>query len=236
MSSSSSSSPLNKDLFPIVLCVSKISNKPTSAGNSKVSIQKGLSIEAFKLSDQAIRLVDKGFITMQKDDTPSSSSSSNSRSSSSSSNGNANQNGKVRLTSEVLFKNDETTEVDPLLIAVPLSIIHKQPTQPSDASVVKSFQHSFPTQSEINSKADMSILAKKYSSQILQKLTKNDVESVRMKLRDVHLLLYLSDMFDTDTVRNIASCASGSGTKLNQRSVMALQMLTAKCDDDNDEL
>lgn len=239
---------LCKDLFPIILCVSKTSDKhqlksdtKRATGNSKVSLQKGLSIEAFKLSDQAMRLIDKGLVALQKDSQSSASSHSSSSSSGSSSNAKTNHDEKVQLTSEVLLKNEETTEVDPLLLAVPMSIIHKQPTASAivETNLLKSpFHHSFPTPSEINSKTEMSILAKKYSDQILQKLVKNNVDAVRKKLRDVHLLLYLSDILDMDTVRNIASCAAdGASTiKLSQRSVMALQMSVSALNDNIEKL
>jgi hypothetical protein len=157
---------------------------------------------------------------------------------------------KVQLLHEVLIKNDETMQVDPLLLVVPLSIIHKPSLTtttgtskintkvPKKSHIQKSFQHNFPTQNEILTNSDTSKLATKYSLQLLSKLQKSQInnDGVSEKLLDIHLLMYLQELLDRDTMKNIAtvcagmsssssSSSEGKSVKLASKSVMALQML-----------
>ncbi len=153
---------------------------------------------------------------------------------------------------EVLVRNEEVTTVDPLLLAVPLSILKKHPqlsvhNKSSERTVVEndmkiSFQHIFPTRHELNTTPNTSLQARKYMTRLLEKVMKKLEEDERNQLRDIHLLRFLLNYFDKNIVYEIAkSIMKNDITKLLPIVVMNIDMIKQSIDSssyesDNDEL
>ena len=301
-SSDMSVSNLLKEKFPIILCVSKVTNSnsatssttiKTKASNQKTSSSSssslGLSIEAFQLSDQTIKLIDENYLTYTntideilrtisllistttKKLVKKSKDTTKSLKTSKTENYNEDQplDTMIQLDKEILIKNEETKLIDPLLMVVPLPIIYKQPIFTSSTTTTTtntnnnnnnnnnnnkihhsiSMKHSFPTQNEILINSDMSTLAKKYMQQILIKLKKTQMidKTISEKLLDIHILLYLYNLLDKETIENIVNAcvqvavvdinnnSNSKSVKLGSRSIMALQMLISSSSSDSSE-
>lgn len=212
------------------------------------SIRNGLSIEAYRLSDQANRLIQQGGVTVipgtlvaDGSDTISkrkpSSLTRRATSSGSSSTESIAQRRQLHLHKQVLFKNRETTVVEPLLLALPLPILQKLPSSATPRSTTTAttasatapsnfnFLHLFPTESELRHSVTTATLSRKLILQLVLKMEKGLSSELKDKLRDIHLLKYLNEYFDHSSVCSIAQCVvSDSSTKLPSSVLMAIQM------------
>lgn len=237
------------------------------------SVRNGLSIEAYRLSDQANRLIKQGILTAEPGAVPTDSadsarrrpsppSSSRNNNSSSKPSGSGSETGtaqrrRLHLAKQVLFKNQETTVVEPLLVAVPLPILQKLPSSATSRSSggkdsvasessIYTFQHLFPTESELRLSVGTAALSRKLILQLVLKMEKGLPSELKDKLRDIHLLRYLGEYFDPASVRSIAQCVvSGSSAKLPPQVLMSIQMVKpilqdsgtdSDSDSDSDEL
>ena len=122
---------------------------------------------------------------------------------------------KIELDGEVLIQSTEVTSVDPFLFAVPLPITTLKSVQTNkkkskinqgggrDGKDIESltdnipeFEHSFPSECEINSDHDTSRLAKLHFNRILATISD---EGTKERMRDPHLLFYISRILDLPT-------------------------------------
>lgn len=128
---------------------------------------------------------------------------------------------KIELESDVLISNSETKTVDPFLLTVPLAIenlnkkiIKTKSTNKNNKNSKENkkveneiekenevlnkitFEHSFPSEVEINGNENTGKLAKLHFKRILSELS---LVSTKERMRDPHLLLYISRILDLPT-------------------------------------
>ena len=204
----------------------------------------GISLEAFKLSDQANILYAKGILPLVKQRSERAITTSSSFSSFASKTNvmksiaiKALQKGggkskekekgeeenvdKIDLEGEVLIQSSEVTSVDPFLFAVPLPIQsfntksakkvsgdakRKSPQSAAETdagaqsgSVIAEdggFEHSFPSECEMENNENTSKVAKLHFNQILLGIS---LPGTKNRMKDPHLLSYISRMLDSNT-------------------------------------
>ena len=225
-----------------------LSGKQKILRKAKPLVADGISLEAFKLSDQANVLFEKGILPLvkQRPVRPTTSSSSFSSFSSKTNamksiamksvhkgggggKGKEKEMGgeetidKIDLEGEVLIQSTEVTSVDPYLFAVPLPIQSLKAKSAKKAAVDakrktlkptakfsansesgsasasaedEGFEHSFPSECEMESNENTAKVAKLHFNQILLGLS---LPGTKIRMRDPHLLFYISKMLDSNT-------------------------------------
>ena len=222
-----------------------LSGKQKILRKAKPLVADGISLEAFKLSDQANVLFEKGILPLvkQRPVRPTTSSSSFSSFSSKTNamksiamkavhkggggKGKEKEMGgeetidKIDLEGEVLIQSTEVTSVDPYLFAVPLPIQSlnvksakkaavdaKRKTLKPIAKLVansesgsasaedEGFEHSFPSECEMENNENTAKVAKLHFNKILLGLS---LPGTKIRMRDPHLLFYISKMLDSNT-------------------------------------
>lgn len=187
----------------------------------KPLVADGISLEAFQLSDQANILREKEILPMEKlrftrvSSFSSFSAKTNAMKSlamkamASSGGGKGAEKveaieDKIELDGEILIQTSEAKSVDPFLLAVPLPI---RPLKPSstvtkskktevDTTLDSGFEHSFPSDCEMSSNENTAKVAKLHFSRILSGLSQPGTKD---RMRDPHLLFYLSKVLDVPT-------------------------------------
>ena len=247
--------------------------KTTAASTLASYTDKGLSVEAYRLSDQAGRLINKKTLTsipptayiskLKRQiqlETKKSSKPLKSRGidkSADTTNNNANTI-ELYLNDDIILKTKETNIIDPYLITIPLSIIQTNPLLKKGQNYDR-FIDIFPSLNEIKHSYDKNkrILINKLIIELFKKMesptaftnnntntnnnsdNSNNSNSFKDKLRDIHLLLYICEYLDTDTINDIIRCiltntaatsnsgssSGSSNNKLSARSIMTLQMI-----------
>ena len=257
--STTSSSPTTKRL-----------KKTTATSTLATYTDKGLSVEAYRLSDQAGRLINKKTLTSappsayisklkrqiqletKKSFKPLKSGGIDKSDSTTNNNDNTIE---LYLNDDIILKTKEINIIDPYLITIPLSITKTNPLLKKGQNY-DGFLDIFPSKNEIESSYETKKLINKLIIELFKKMesptafinnnTNNNSNSFKDKLRDIHLLLYISEYLDTDTMNDIIRCiitsntsttnksdttnsnTSGSGNssnKLSARSIMTLQMI-----------
>lgn len=225
-----------------------LSGKQKILRKAKPLVADGISLEAFKLSDQANVLHEKGILPLVKQRAARPTTSSSSFSSFSSKT-NAmksiavkavNKGGgkgkekdmggeetvdKIDLDGDVLIQSTEVTSVDPYLFAVPLPIqsLNAKSAKKEAADAIRKtlkstakldakgesgsargsapaedegFEHSFPSECEMENNENTAKVAKLHFNQILLGLS---LPGTKIRMRDPHLLFYISKMLDSNT-------------------------------------
>ena len=202
-------------------------------------IDDGISLEVFHLSDQANVLYDRGILPLNK--LPSSKltaqkgkNTKNKPDLSLKSEVKSNMN-IIRLDGEVLIQNNEVTEVDPLLLTVPLPIqtlqsLKNNGSSTSSSNVIVSFEHSFPSEWEINENAGMELLSKKHVLKIIEESTK--IGGV-ISMRDPHFILYISKLLDKSTRNALCKSLLDGSITIPGNVKIALQMIALSIGDSN---
>ena len=183
---------------------------------------QGLTLEAFQLSEQAWALYRKGILAT---------SCCVESEGSNSGKGATGTSALLSLHGEVLIQSDETKNIDPVLLSVPVPV--------KLAAGVIDFEHYFPTQQELLQEQKASGLARKHLLRQLGRLGSPGIKSI---LRDPHLLLYISGALRVDKTSFLALCKSlrepgdalSSGVKMVLENVKySLDSSFADSDDDS---
>ena len=154
---------------------------------------------------------------------------------------------KVELDGEILIQSTEVTSVDPYLLAVPLpittlkSIITKKiqkfkklkkgekdikEVENSDDNILE-FEHSFPSEIEIHSNHETSRLAKLHFNRILASLS---TDGTKERMRDPHLLLYISRILDLPTRDSLCRSLMDGTNRFPGMVKVALDMVKMSLD------
>ena len=173
-----------------------------------------IHLESYHLSNQALDMFQKGYFNM----------TSLLRTSD-----------KIHLLLPVLIQSEETTIIDPLLLAVPQSIIL---LQNKNKLIKKSYMnadeedllmdHNFPTITEMNHNKKLKLLGQKL---ILKMISLNSITKYNLKqwLYDPQALLYLSSLMDLHTLESLCKFITmknkGLDEKLPGNLRMGLDML-----------
>lgn len=217
-----------------------LSGKKKILRKAKPLVADGISLEAFKLSDQANILYEKGILPLVKprSERPATASSFSSFSSKTNvmksiaqkalnkggakgkEKGEEEHVDKIELDGEVLIQSTEVTSVDPFLFAVPLPIqslnaksakkatvdAKRKTLQPTakigagDSVIVSAedegFEHSFPSECEMQNNENTAKVAKLHFNQILLGISNPGTKS---RMKDPHLLHYISKILDANT-------------------------------------
>ena len=216
--------------------------KITTAASTLASYtDKGLSVEAYRLSDQAGRLINKKTLTSTppsayisklkrqiQQETKKSSKPLKSRGidkSADTTNNNANTI-ELYLNDDIILKTIETNIIDPYLITIPLSITKTNPLLKKGQNYDR-FLDIFPSKNEIENSYETKKLINKLIIELFKKMesptafintdnntdtNSNSSSSFKDKLRDIHLLLYISEYLDTDTINDIIRCILTNNT------------------------
>ena len=246
----------------------------------------GLVMEAFELSSQALELAKKGILTATRLAPTSSLGTeeakserdrlgadvktrkravinkmnmgavSSSSSSASSSRVKARGSKLIQLASAVLAQSDETTVIDPLLLAVPLPIVALDAMAPkvkakADKSVKNraargnkdkegpvewkpeslgvKYEHSFPSPCEINANKEEMDEVTFHLCDVFEQLSSPSqprYSSMFSRLRDIHLLFYLSQYMDAATILQLGkTLRDGKATTLPRTVKLSMDML-----------
>ena len=113
----------------------------------------------------------------------------------------------IELEGEALIQNAEVTSLDPFLLAVPLPIKPIRSATQADSKAAKSadksssddvfeFEHSFPSECEMDSNENTAKVAKLHFARIISDLASPGTKD---RMRDPHLLFYLSKILDPTT-------------------------------------
>ena len=249
-----------------------LSGKKKILRKAKPLVADGISLEAFKLSDQANTLYEKGILPLVKkrSEKPATTSSSFSSFSSKTNvmksiaqkalnkgGGKGNEKGeeehvdKIELDGEVLIQSTEVTSVDPFLFAVPLpiqSLNNKsakkaagdakrktiQPTAKTSAgdrvtigTEDEGFEHSFPSECEMQNNENTAKVAKLHFNQILLGISNPGTKS---RMKDPHLLHYLSKMLDANTRDALCRSLSDGTDRFPGLVKVALDMVKMSLD------
>ena len=246
--------------------------KKTTATSTLASYtNKGLSVEAYRLSDQAGRLIDKKTLTSippsayisklkrqiqqetKKSSKPLKSGGIDKIADTTNNNDNAIE---LYLNDDIILKTIETNIIDPYLITIPLSIAKTNPLLKKGQNYDR-FIDIFPSKNEVENSYETKKLINKLIIELFKKMesptafinnntNNSNSNSFKDKLRDIHLLLYISEYLDIDTMNDIIRCiltnnttntnksdttssnsssGSSSNNKLSARSIMTLQMI-----------
>jgi hypothetical protein len=154
-------------------------------------------------------------------------------------------NDNIQLNSEILIQNNDVTEVDPVLLAVPLPItqlktpVAKAPTTAAAAALKKKatsgaapfisnlpplpeFEHSFPSENEQAEDAQTARLAKLHFTKILSTMSSPGVKD---RMRDPHFLQYLHKLLDKPTREALGRSLVDGSDKFPGLVKVALDML-----------
>ena len=245
--------------------------KKTSEASTLASYtDKGLSVEAYRLSDQAGRLIVKKTLTSippsayisklkRQIQLETKKSSKPLKSGGIDKNADTTNDNTIELylNDDIILKTKETNIIDPYLITIPLSITKTNPIQKGQN--YDRFVDIFPSKNEIESSYETKRLINKLIIELFKKMESptafintntntSNSNSFKDKLRDIHLLLYISEYLDADTMSDIIRCIlannttttnsnssntasnsnndnSSSSNKLSARSIMTLQMI-----------
>ncbi|KAJ1412671.1 hypothetical protein B484DRAFT_455277 [Ochromonadaceae sp. CCMP2298] len=209
-------------------------------------------VEAFRLSDQAAQLHERGLLPLlplpspaPASSTPSAGAGRRARAKRLVAEQGQEEEAKtevVVLAGEVIVRNSvETRQVDALLLAVPLPIKPAQPsvsgigssdarggTSGSIGGAVPELQHVFPTLAELQ-EGQAAALAKQYLLKLLKKVRAGAAlpKDVLVRLLDPHLLLFLGSVVDAAVFRALCGHLSGERTAqaLPMEVVVALEMV-----------
>lgn len=205
----------------------RLDAKPSSPSAHQAGV---VVCEAFTLSNVTHALVDRQVLLLVP---PSLSSSSPSKS-----NGDLNpvrkaglHNGKVKLTGPVLLKHEEVTELDPVLLAVPLQVKILDQGQDGRASTMgkkgkksrglkgvkgidggTSIENVFPTVRELLEEKAAGEVAKGFLGRLFKHFKAGQAmpSDASRRLRDPHLLLHLASLFDKSVFEQLLDLVSES--------------------------
>ena len=210
-----------------------------------------LALEAYQLSDQAMTLFEKKILLTRHAHQESDHRRGK------------NPNKDVQLASEVLVKTEEVLSLDPVLLCIPLPIDSQATTDKSKEGEVNTkhisrrklgqvvtaselseisrvqigcvydeYEHVFPTGSELR-EVKQKNLARKHIGRLLRDGLKGESKD---RLKDPHLLLYMSDLLDRDSMRQMCNYVSDKVSKRPSAKLsMCLDMLKMSFDDDTDD-
>lgn len=224
--------------------------KPISIKGTKkiksTSMMKGLGIvtEAFQLSDQAHLLAKRGILPHYRIDgspsttTPSSSGKDKKKGKGQQMDSNNKEDDiegeKIQLNGAVLTMSDESSSLDPYLLAVPIPMVSLKSNVHSKTATkgskqctahmnARSFEHSFPTPEELASSADTLKRARAHLFRTLSSLNNPDVKD---RLRDPHLLLYMcsTNIVDRNSFNALCKSLTDGSPTIAVGVKMALEM------------
>jgi hypothetical protein len=172
-----------------------------------------LSLEAFFLSNQSTQLYNTSIL-------PALPSKANQTLLSSSSPIDPGQLAQVQLSGEVLLQSKQSSVVDALLLAVPA------PIQALTSTSTPDFEHSFPSPLELNDNR-LQAIARKHVLKILGSSAANQAHTIINRLRDPHLLVYLSNILDESSHAALckALIAADTSHRLPGNVVAALDLV-----------
>ena len=210
---------------------------------------KGLALEAFELSDQALLMQQRQILpnkllplagSKKSKGGASKGKKTGSPSSSSSSSSSDKVVEKIALSSPVLVSNgEEALEIDPYLLAVPMPIValgmgSAAPRKPKGIVTAKTassppwrppalgidFEHSFPSVFELRNPTEL----KRAGKHVLQVLGGATRPAMVARMRDVQLLLHFSKLLDPDTLRALCESLAKPCERLPPAVLMAMEM------------
>ena len=258
--------------------------KSTRVDKATREANPGLVMEAFELSTQAVNLADKGVLTMKR--LPYSGDSGPNENDPGDKGGKKKARGRavinkmnmgtplsstsnhpskpdaelIQLSSAVLTQSDESTAIDPLLLAVPLPIVALDALAPTvktkpDKSVLNrgssngsgatkgregsvewkppslemAFEHSFPSPCEMAEDAECKENAQHHVCDVCEQLGAPGHPQYAVmysRLRDIHLLYYLSQYLDIGSMMQLGkSLRNSKATTLPHAVKTSLEML-----------
>jgi hypothetical protein len=177
----------------------------------KSSSSKGFKVEAFQFSDQANELCKNGILVAD--------------SVGDSSNGNL-----VALNGTVLIQSTESNSVDCFLLSVPLPILSFESVNPSINEVT--YEHYFPTADELKTDQKLSASAMRHLHKNLGNMNSRDIKGI---LRDVHLLLYLSNIIDKKSLSMLCKSLVDGTATISASIKMTLEMFRQTLAPQNDD-
>jgi hypothetical protein len=216
----------------------------------KTLVADGISIEAFQLSDQANTLFEKGILPLIKarDSNKKSSFSSFSTKASAMKSLAVKASGQkiktnedelddnIQLTGEVLIQSKEVTSIDPFLFAVPLPISPLKRVKAggkitknnaNEIIEIKEFEHSFPSECEMQADENTAKLAKLHFNRILNELLS---DTIKDRIRDPHLLSYIFKILDEPTRNALCRSLMDGTNQFSGLVKVALEMVKLSLD------
>ena len=182
-----------------------------SGKTPKASNSRGFSVEAFQLSDQANELCINRILVA---DSISASTNDN----------------LVALNGTVLIQSTESNTVDCFLLSVPLPILSFDSVNPLINEV--SYEHYFPTEDELRNDKKLSASAMRHLHKNLGNMNSSNIKNV---LRDIHLLLYLSNIIDKKSLSLLCKALVDGSTTVNASIKMTLEMFRQTLAPQNNE-
>jgi len=218
----------------------------------KTLVADGISIEAFQLSDQANILYEKGILPLIKTKGSNKKSSFSSFSTKASAmkslamkaSGSKIKTNEIKdelddniqLTGEVLIQSKEMTSIDPFLFAVPLPISPLKRVKKAGVKItkknvneidIKEFEHSFPSECEMQSDENTAKLAKLHFNRILNELLS---DTIKDRMRDPHLLSYMFKILDEPTRNALSRSLMDGSNQFPGLVKVALEMVKLSLD------
>ena len=184
----------------------KDSGKPRTAIDSR-----GFAVEAFQLSEQARELFKNRILVA---DPISASTGDN----------------LVALNGSVLIQSTESKTVDCFLLSTPLPILSFDSVNPLIDEV--RYEHYFPTEDELRTDKKLTSSAMRHLHRNLGQMNSSSIKDV---LRDIHLLLYLSNIIDKKSLSLLCQALADGSPNINAGIKMTLEMFRQTLAPQNNE-